>query len=474
MLSSMADNFPPSGQIFVSQEVPPIAPPPNPGGPPTVSPPPPQRKFPKIFIFLGLGLFAIILVILLFKFAFTSQTGGKEITWWGLWEEESVISPLITEYEQKNPGVKITYIKEAQQDYRERLTNSLAKGTGPDIFTFHNTWVPMFAKELDNIPSDIYSAGQFSQTFFPVASSDLSSGAGLVGIPLEYDGLVLYLNEDIFNANGKTPPATWDDLRQLALQLTKKDEQGIITQSGVALGRTENIDHWPEILGLMMLQNGVNMTNPTGKLAEDALTFYTLFSSVDGVWDASLPPSTVAFASGKVAMYFGPSWRAFEITQQNPSLKFKTIPVPQLPKESGQTEINYASYWAQGVWTRSKSKTEAWKFLKFISSKESLEKFYQNAAKIRAFGQPYPRTDMTDLLKDHPILGSIVNGAANAQSWYLQSRTWDGPTGINSLINKYYEDAVNAVNSGTPATRALETVTAGVSQVLGQYGLITR
>ncbi len=470
----MADNFPSPGQVYISQEVPPAVPP-VPAAAPIITPPASPKKFPKIFILLGLGVFVIVLIVLLINFIFSRQAGGKEVVWWGLWEEESVISPLIAEYEQKNPGVKIKYTKESQQDYRERLTNALAKGTGPDIFTFHNTWVPMFTKELDQIPSTVFSAGQFAQTFFPVAASDLTNGAGLAGIPLAYDGLTLYINEDIFSAAGKTPPATWDDLRQIALQLTQKNEQGVITQAGAALGRTENVDHWPEILGLMMLQNGVSMTNPTGKLAEDALTFYTLFSSADGVWDASLPSSTVAFAAGKVAMYFAPSWRAFEILQQNPNLKFKTVPVPQLPKEkAGQTEINYATYWVQGVWTRSKSKEEAWKFLKFISGKESLEKIYQNASKVRNFGQPYSRVDMVDLLKDHPILGSIVNGAANAQSWYLQSRTWDGPTGINSLINKYYEDAVNAVNSGTPATRALETVTAGVSQVLGQYGLINR
>jgi multiple sugar transport system substrate-binding protein len=474
MLDSMTDNFSPSGQVYVNQGVSPVTPV-APPAQPTDAPPPPPKKFPKTLIFIGIGILLLVLIVfLLFKFVFTRSTSGKEIVWWGLWEEESAISPLIAEYIQANPGVKITYVKQSQQDYRERLTNSLAKGTGPDIFTFHNTWVPMFSKELDLVPSDIYTASQFAQTFFPAASSDLTRSTGLVGIPLGYDGLALYINEDLFNEIGKTPPTTWDDLRQLALQLTKKNEQGVITQAGVALGRTENVDHWPEILGLMMLQNGVDLTSPIGKLAEDALTFYTLFSSVDGVWDASLPSSTAAFAAGKLAMYFGPSWRAFEITQQNPNLKFKTVVVPQLPEEkASQTEITYASYWVQGVWARSKSNTEAWKFLKFLSSKESLSKIYQNASKVRTFGQAYPRSDMVDLLQAHPILGSIVVGAPNAQTWYLQSRTWDGPTGINSLMTKYFEDAVNSVNAGSTATKALETTAAGVTQVLSQYGLIT-
>jgi len=206
-------------------------------------------------------------------------------------------------------------------------------------------------------------------------------------------------------------------------------------------------------------------------LAEDALTFFSVFSSVDGVWDATLPPSTAAFAAGKLAMYFGPSWRTFEIKIQNPNLKFKTFPVPQLPKTTpNEPDISYASYWVEGVWARSKNKAAAWDFLKFMSQKDSLEKLYQNEAKVRQFGEPYPRADMASLLSADPILGALMNQAPDAQSWYLQSRTFDGPTGINSQISKYFEDAVNAVNSGTPADKALETVVSGVSQVLSQYG----
>jgi multiple sugar transport system substrate-binding protein len=418
----------------------------------------------------------LIIVVALFLVgrSLLSKRGGGEanLTWWGLWEEESSVAPLIAEYQASHPKVKITYIKQSPQDYRERLTNSLAKGQGPDIFRFHNTWVPMFRDELDAIPTSVMSAGEYSQTFYPVFASDLTSGTGIVGIPLMYDGLVLYINEDIFAKEGKTPPATWDDLRQLAIQLTIKDDQGVITQAGVAMGRTENVDHWQEILALLMLQNDVSMGNPSGKLAEDALTFFTLFSSQDGVWDATLPPSTLAFSSGKLAMYFAPSWRAFEIKQQNPNLKFKTVPLPQVAKASPtEPDISYATYWAEGVWVRSKSKEAAWEFLKFLSSKESLAKMYQEAAKTRTFGEPYPRVDMAELLSQDPILGSLIKQAPNAESWYLASRTFDGPTGINSLIGKYFEDAINAVNARTAASKALIPVADGVKQVLNQYGL---
>ncbi len=441
------------------------------------TPPPPKKGFPKIALILVVVLGLAGLGFLLVKFVLPWIREEKEttLTWWGLWEDQTTVASLITEYEGTHPKVKITYVKQSPQDYRERLTSALATETGPDIFRFHNTWVPMFKNELDKMPASVMAAAEYAEIYYPVVSSDLASGTGLVGIPLGYDALTMYINEDIFTSAGKTSPTTWDDLRQTAIELTAKDDKGIITQAGVSLGRTENVDHWPEILALMMLQNGAKLSNPTSKLAEDALVFYTVFASVDGVWDETLPPSTVAFAGGKVAIYFGPSWRAFEIKLQNPNLNFRTYPLPQLPKaSSSQSDVSYATYWVEGVWTRSKKKEAAWEFLKFLSSKSSLEKLYQNAAQTRAFGEPYPRVEMQEYLVTDSIVGSIVSQAPDAQSWFLQSRTFDGPTGINSQINKYYEDAINAVNSGVRADRALETVASGVSQILSQYGLVSQ
>ncbi len=441
------------------------------------SPPFPKKQTSKIFIWIGVGI--LILALLIFAALKIFGSKGKvlgEITWWGLWEDASVVQPLITSFEDSHPGVKINYVKQSPQDYRERLTSSLAKGSGPDIFAFHNTWVPMFRNDLDTLPANVMNPADFAKTFYPIASSDLTSGTGIVGIPLMYDGLTLFINEDIFNKAGKTPPTTWDDLRSLARELTVKDDQGVITQSGVALGRTENVDHWPEILALMMLQNGVDLGNPVGTPAEDALTFFTIFSAVDGVWDATLPSSTQAFAAGKLAMFIGPSWRAFEIMQQNPKLKFKTVPIPQLPKDNPkQADITYATYWVQGVWIRSTKKTSAWELLKFLSTQDSLQKLYQNESQIRNFGEPYPRIDMANLLKDHPIAGSIINQAPGAQSWFLSSRTFDGPTGINSQLANYFGDAVNSVAEGKiTADKALETVAQGVQQILSQYRLIAK
>jgi len=215
----------------------------------------------------------------------------------------------------------------------------------------------------------------------------------------------------------------------------------------------------------MMLQNGVDLSAPTGQLAQDALTYYTIFNKTDHVWDATLPGSTVAFATGKVAMFFGYSWDVFEIKNINPNLNFKVVATPQLP----DTEIAWASFWAEGVAKRSDASEEAWQFLEFLSSKEILQKFYQTQSQARLFGELYPRMDMAGLLSTNSLVLPFINQANKAQTWYLCSRTFDN--GLNDRMIKYFEDAVNGVNGGNSPEDMLSTTAQGVSQLLSQYGI---
>jgi len=439
---------------------------------------PKQNPFKKFLpLFLGI-LFIFIVALLVFKFLLPRVQKPKEITltYWGLWEPEPVMNGVIAEWEKDHPQIKIKYLQQNQREYRERLQSALAREEGPDIFRFHLTWVPMLKNELEPLPASVMSSSSYEQTFYPVILENLRAGTSYLGIPLMIDTLALYYNEDIFLAAGKSPPTSWEELRNLASELTVKDENGQIQTAGVALGTTSNVDHWSDVLGLMMLQNGADLANPglcnkqAGEevcLGADALTYFTIFKTVDHVWDETLPSSTQAFAAGKLAMYFGPSWRVFDIKALNPKLNFKIIPVPQLPGE--KQKVNWANFWVEGVAKRSKYKSEAWEFLKFLSSPATLEKLYQAESNLRLFGEIYPRKEMAEKLKSNPLIAPFVEQIPNARSWYLCSFTWDN--GINDRMIKYFEDAVNAVNSGKTAKEALTTATQGISQLLSQYGI---
>lgn len=441
---------------------------------PSISPPsfsvPDLSPHKKILLLAVLGIILVVLlVVFLVSLLFRTLT-PTTVTYWGLWEDQNVFQQVISDYKRSHPNVTVKYLKQSPINYRERALTALAKDDGPDIVRLHNAWLPMFKNLVAVVPKNIFSAESFRDTFYPVALKDLTIGSRPYAIPLGIDTLALFVNQDLFSTGGASLPSTWDEFRQVAAKLTVRDTLGKIRTAGAALGTASNVDHWQDILALMMLQAGVDITvKPDAPEAAEALNYYVTFATVDRVWDETLDPSTLAFAQGKLAMYFAPSWRFFDLKALNPDLNFKVIPVPQL---TGGSTVNFASYWAEVVSKKSKNSQAAFEFLKYLSDEESLTKLYFAQSKLRAFGQPYPRVKMATLLSSDPNVGPFIAAAPTAQSSYLVSFTSDGDTGLNSRIAAYYRDAINSMLRGSDAASALTTVASGVTQVLGSYGLV--
>ena len=486
------DFQPPSPEPLVpsSPDLPPAPPPAEPLSstltPPEAIPPEeaatalvteePGRRGINIKKFLPFLLVIIIFVALIgigYKLILPRlmKTTSQEVTltYWGLWEPETIYNSVINEYQQSHPQVKIEYVQHSPKDYRQRLQSALAREEGPDIFRFHNTWVPMLKRELASIPAKTMDSATFEANYYPVMRQDLRISNNYSGIPLEIDGLGLFINEEIFERGGKTIPSslTWDEFRQLACELTSINEQDQIEVAGAALGRTENVEHWSDVLGLMMLQNEADLTNPTSKRAQDSVKYFAMFSQkttdCSRTWDETLPNSTQAFAAGTLAMYFGPSWEVFEMKKIDPDLRFRVIPVPQLPG----TNLTWASYWVEGVSQKSKNQEAAWEFLKYLSEKTTMQKLFEAQSKLRLFGEPYSRTDMASLLEGDLFAGAYIRQAAAARSWYLASRTFDN--GLNDSMIEAFSPVVSLASEGKEIEKELETLAQKIGQLLSQY-----
>src|ERR1035437_1886814 len=104
------------------------------------------------------------------------------------------MNSIIADFEKSNPNIKINYSKQDIKQYRETLTTRIGNGTGPDIFYFHNTWLPMFKNSLLPMSQDVITNQDFSKNFYPVAQADLISNGAIYGIPAEIDTLALYVN----------------------------------------------------------------------------------------------------------------------------------------------------------------------------------------------------------------------------------------------------------------------------------------
>lgn len=396
------------------------------------------------------------------------STSGQQVVlqYWGLWEPSETMQQVIADFQKSNPGISVQYVKQSYKDYRTRVQNALNSGNGPDIFRFHAAWVPMLKNELAPLPSAIMSSSDYQKTFYPVAASQLQVNGTPVGIPLMYEGLALYYNVDLLNTAVVQPPKTWSEVQAAARTLTVTENNNVI-RGGIAMGNSTNVEHFSDIVALLMLQNGADFTKPNSPETRDALLFYTKFLK-DNFWSNSLPNSSVAFARGDVAMIFAPSWRAHEIKQMNPSLNFATVTVPQL---SGDKKMTWANYWAEGVSVKGKHQKEAWQFLKYLSTKEVQQKLAAAQAETRSFGEIYSRIDLADSLAADPVVGSFVLDAPKATGWYMSSYTHDG--GLNDEIIAYYANAITSLVNGEDSVEVLQTLDSGVRQVLQKYGIST-
>jgi len=233
------------------------------------------------------------------------------------------------------------------------------------------------------------------------------------------------------------------------------------------MGTSNNVTHAPNIVSMLFAQNGVKLNDMSSNIsaAGDALNFYGSFAKApQNVWDDTLDESIKAFASGTLAMYFGYSWDFFTIKTLNPDLAFDIYQVPSLPGQN----ISIASYWVEGISSKSKHQDDAALFLQYLALKETAQKLYAQESKIRNFGEPYARVDLAESLTDS-VAYPFVASAPSATSSFFVDGTLDN--GINSQMNKYLNTAIDAILNGSNPQMEAETLSKGVSTVLKQYGL---
>lgn len=452
--------------------------------PPPGYQPPPQAAAPvvkpspfKIIIPIIIGLIVVgTIAFVASKLLGKAQTQGSvspsqtvTLTYWGLWEPIQVMKPVIAEFEKENPHIKVNYQLQSPQDYQTRLSTALSSNNPPDIVRMHTTWLPMFAKDILPAPANTISATEVKTNFYPIVSKLLVVGNQVYGIPITAEGLGLYINTTMFQQKGLQAPKTWEDLDSDALALKDVDPiSGKINRAGVALGTTTNVDHWPDIVSLMLFQAGVNLYDPKGSELETTLRYYTQFVTKDHVWDDTLPDSVVAFANEKVAMIFAPTWDAHTIKQINPSLAWQVVPVPQLPDSD---VVNWASIWFEAVPKNGKHPQESWTFLKFLASAKAQQLLFESAAKDREYPQPPANKAVASIAQQNPVVAPFIQSLPTARTFYTAGDTRDAQTGLNSRLIKYLQDAVNGIALDQDVPQTLDTLEKGFQQVLNQFGL---
>lgn len=415
--------------------------------------------------------FVVLLVVMIFFLAFGSKDSKKKapkvgseditLTYWRLFDDKETFEPVIKEYQEENPNVKIEYKKLTYAEYEKNLLEALAGGRGPDMFSIGNSWVPKYKDKVTPMPEDMMSVEEYGKSFFKVATLDNVFKNRIYGVPLSMDSLALYVNNDILNKTElNDPPDTWEKLvgkpgdptlpGQLA---TLNNRQGdVFNQSAIALGNT-TANRAQDVLALLMLQQRTDMVdenkekalfNLTKKvegrdiyLGTEALKFYTSFAdprSPNYSWNNAMGDSVKAFAQGKIAYMLSYAYTAPTLERLNPSLNYSIFNAPQI---GGQDPVNYANYWTEVVSKDSKYQAEAWKFLSFISSRYRVSSYLEAAKKVSS------RPDISTGGK----LNAFYSQNASATSWYK---------GEYLKADPIFIDMINQVLGGEDPQRAID------------------
>jgi multiple sugar transport system substrate-binding protein len=388
----------------------------------------------KYFIIGGIILFLLLILGLVFAFGGGPGRAPRQenvtLTWWKTFEDPTNLQELIQEYQKLYKSVTINYVKKDIATYEQELINAIASGTGPDIYTIHNDWLPKYKDKLIEAPVNILSLRQFQETFVDVAVSDLIDEGKIYALPLSVDVLALYYNKDILGSAGiSTPPATWPELVSAVEKITTQDQPGNFVKSGVAMGTGNNVNRAVDILLLLMIQNGTKFYNETLTSADfdkqqtvgteqfnpgtTALEFYTQFASPakkSYTWNSDVDFSVDAFTQSKVGMMLSYAYMQPVIESKAPNLNWAVAPAPQVSKTG--LKMNFANYWAEGVSKSSLNSAVAWDFLNFATQRAQLESYYEKHK------LPSSRKDILATQISDAEIGVFAESALTAKTVY--------------------------------------------------------
>jgi raffinose/stachyose/melibiose transport system substrate-binding protein len=152
--------------------------------------------------------------------------------------QADVFKDSVARLEAAYPDVKVS-IQELQNDpFKTKLAVAMGSDSPPDVW---HTWGGGVLQEyvkagaVKDLTADLAKDG-WGETFAPAALGLMQADGKTWGVPLNVSGVFFYYNTELFEQNGWTPPATWDELTALI---------GTIKEAGIVPISLANKTKWP-------------------------------------------------------------------------------------------------------------------------------------------------------------------------------------------------------------------------------------
>lgn len=299
---------------------------------------------------------------------------------WGSQSETDILKPLIKDYENKNSNIKIEFMH-IPQNYFQKIHLLFASNTAPDIIFINNLYLPVYAnagllEEIDYEQSD----------FYPQALDALSYKGKLYAVPRDVSNLVIFYNKDLFDKKHIPYPKTnWDfnDFLNTAQKLTDKKVFGISFEE-------DPLFYLPY---LMSNGGGILPNEIKSSKSQQSINFYADLRKKYHVAPLKSESASATmgqmFIQEKLGMYLSGRWMVPKLREEADF----NWDITQFPKGTTGSIVQLdASGWA--ISKSSKHKKEAKEFVKYLSSKENIDKIAKSGLIIPA------RKDSAQIITD--------------------------------------------------------------------------
>ncbi len=330
--------------------------------------------------------------------------GGNDVIW------HDYYLKLFKEYESKHPNIKIEFAEAPFGDAIDtKLNTAFASGAGPDIIHHALNAIAIRAdkkqfepldkyiahwKDKKDIMENIYEMGRYKGKIY---------GMGLYPTPA-----VFAYRKDFFKEAGldpEKPPATWEELAEDAVKLTKRNGN-VITRAGLNMPIDEI-----KIIQPFAIQNGAQIFNKKGlptfdnrQMVETLAYLTDLFKNKKVAIEQTKAKENQQslFATGQAAMSIvQPTWIA-QLLKNDPSLKDKIGFIDMKRK----TKAIWSGCELLFINSESKHKQESWDLIQFIMGKEEMWQRYVDTK------CPVVRKSLQDqYIKDDPFINKVLLNA---------------------------------------------------------------
>ena len=399
-----------------------------------------------------------------YKTGVVYPTSPISMSLWLPSDEKDNIEPIIAEYNKIHPNVSVVVEYSDNAQYQAKLLNAISTNTAPDMFVYRGGSLPLYKKAISPTPTSVIDVKDYNNTFAGFSSKQLVSNDTIYGMPLGIATLGQIYNVQRFSdASISQPSKDWNEFVSNNTKLRKLDGTNLIN-SGVALGTTA-IHNYPDIISILMIQNGATMTNqpPTQATFDQpvsggyypsakSLAFYASFAQANKQnysWNDTLGDSTNALATDKTALIIDYPMSVKQIRKTNPSINISTSALPQtnvdLPYNYGVTLVGSVS-------KDSKISEIAWDFWGFATTKSAQRIFSQNSY------WPASRKDLIEEQKNDKDLGVFANQTATATDWY-KGFNFTTNAELSNMLSYYLtglDPQITVKNAATNVTKSIQ------------------